>query len=205
MQHVDARLFSTNTPSSNARAGRRRNFAVATVLAALDPQRKKQIVPLISFLASPRFPEDTDPRNAADKVPLGTNFVQKDLRNVLQRNYVDTGPWSPALHMRAAFMPLLQEWAGSQLLAVEPSGSLAKGTAVRSGTDIDHFISLAHNTTQTLQEIHNSLIDRLKARGFTPHRQTMSIGLRAQNNGTYFDVDFVPAKMILQSWATPAR
>ena len=48
------------------------------VLPALDPQRNNRLVPLISFMASPRFPEATDPRNAADAVPLGTPFIQKE-------------------------------------------------------------------------------------------------------------------------------
>lgn len=48
------------------------------VLPALDPQRNGRMVPLVSFLASPRFPEATDPRNAADTVPLGTPFIQKE-------------------------------------------------------------------------------------------------------------------------------
>ena len=54
------------------------------------------------------------------------------LRDVLVRHRVDMGPSSPVLQMRAAFMPLLQEWAGSNLLSVQPSGSFAKGTAVRT-------------------------------------------------------------------------
>jgi hypothetical protein len=118
--------------------------------------------------------------------------VDQHLRNVLARNHVDMGPKSPVLKMRAALLPLLQEWAGTQLLSVEPSGSFAKGTAVRSGTDIDLFISLAHGTAETLQQIHNTLIKKLESKGFSPRRQTVSIGIRAGNN-TY-DVDLVPAK-----------
>ena len=118
--------------------------------------------------------------------------VDEHLRAVLARHHVDMGPTSPVLQMRAAFLPLLQEWAGSKLLSVHPSGSFAKGTAVRTGTDIDLFISLAHDTSETLQEIHELLIRKLKDAGYSPKRQTMSIGIRAGNN-TY-DVDLVPAK-----------
>ena len=114
------------------------------------------------------------------------------LRSVLARNHVDIGPQSPVLQMRAAFIPLLQQWAGVDLLSVTPSGSFAKGTAVRSGTDIDLFISLAPTCAATLQQVHDTLIRALKTAGYTPKQQTVSIGVRAGNN-TY-DVDLVPAK-----------
>lgn len=68
--------------------------------------------------------------------------------------------------------------------------SFAKGTANRSGTDIDLFISLASQTTNTLKEIYESLYDRMKAKGYTPKRQNVSINVRV--NG--YDVDLVPAK-----------
>jgi hypothetical protein len=53
-------------------------------LPALDPQRRGRLVPLISFVASPRFldangnPEPTDPRVAADQVPLTEAFVNSE-------------------------------------------------------------------------------------------------------------------------------
>lgn len=114
------------------------------------------------------------------------------LRQVLANNIVDMGPNSPVRQMRAAFLPLLRNWAGNYLLSVEPSGSFAKGTAVRSGTDIDLFISLHPTTPDTLQNIHNTLIKAVQAAGFSPKRQTMSIGVRDANN--HYDVDLVPAK-----------
>jgi hypothetical protein len=119
------------------------------------------------------------------------------LQNILARERVDMGPYSPVLQMRDAFMPLITEWAGSMLLSVEPSGSFAKGTAVRSGTDIDLFISLSPDTTSTLQEIHDTLANKLRAAGFSPKPQSVSIGIRAGNN-TY-DVDLVPARRWPQS------
>src|SRR5262245_26388717 len=114
------------------------------------------------------------------------------LRTVLARHAVDVGPSSPVLQMRAAFMPLLQTWAGAQLLSVDPSGSFAKGTAVRTGTDLDLFISLKSTTTDTLQHIHNSLMTALRRAGLTPKPQTVSIGVRSANN--VYDVDLVPAR-----------
>ena len=43
------------------------------------------------------------------------------------------------------------------MLSISPSGSFAKGTANRSGTDIDLFISLSESTPETLKEIYDSL------------------------------------------------
>jgi hypothetical protein len=73
---------------------------------------------------------------------------------------------------------------------MHPSGSFAKGTANRSGTDIDLFISLSETTTQTLKEIYDSLFAKMQGKGYSPTRQNVSINIRV--NGQ--DVDLVPAK-----------
>jgi uncharacterized protein (UPF0297 family) len=86
--------------------------------------------------------------------------------------------------------PVLNEWAGMQLRAVQPSGSFAKGTANHSGTDIDLFISLKSDTTNTLKEIYTSLFNKLKEKGYAPKRQNVSINVRVGGYG----VDLVPAK-----------
>ncbi|WP_331375394.1 nucleotidyltransferase family protein [Sinorhizobium chiapasense] len=86
--------------------------------------------------------------------------------------------------------PMIAAWAGDKLLAVNPSGSFAKGTANHSGTDIDLFISLSEETTETLQQIYEKLFDRLTALRYAPKRQNVSINIKV--NG--YDVDLVPAK-----------
>jgi hypothetical protein len=111
-------------------------------------------------------------------------------REILKREAVDTSPNSPVLAVRATLLPIIQKWAGQRLLAVAPSGSFAKGTANRSGTDIDLFISLAPATQEPLGEIYERLFDTLVAAGYSPKRQNVSLNLRV---GTY-DVDLVPAK-----------
>ena len=72
------------------------------------------------------------------------------LQTILAREAVDTSPTSPVRSAQATLQPVLNEWAGNQLRNVHPSGSFAKGTANRSGTDIDLFISLKSDTTNTL-------------------------------------------------------
>ncbi|WP_367189677.1 nucleotidyltransferase [Burkholderia sp. Ed8] len=87
-------------------------------------------------------------------------------------------------------MPILTQWAGTYLQRVDASGSFAKGTANRSGTDVDLFISLSPATTNTLQEIHDTLCQALTNAGYVPRRQNVSIGVRVGA----IDVDLVPGK-----------
>jgi predicted nucleotidyltransferase len=112
------------------------------------------------------------------------------LRQVLVTNVADMSPTSPALHVRQALMPVIQRWGGQQVLSVAPSGSFAKGTAVRSSTDIDLFVSLSSTTSETLAQIYDTLFNALTAAGLQPKRQNVSIGMRL---GAY-DVDVVPAR-----------
>jgi len=112
------------------------------------------------------------------------------LLTILQRENVDTGFFSPVRNVQARVEPIIREWACGQLLAVSPSGSFAKGTANHSGTDIDLFISLAHDTTQTLKEIYNSLYTRMSVKGYAAKRQNVSINVRVDG----YSVDLVPGK-----------
>jgi hypothetical protein len=112
------------------------------------------------------------------------------LQNILVREAVDTSSTSPVRGVQAILQPILNQWAGVQLRAVHPSGSFAKGTANRSGTDIDLFVSLKSDTTSTLKDIYLSLFNMMKAKGYSPKQQNVSINLRV---GAY-DVDLVPAK-----------
>src|ERR1700730_5652155 len=98
------------------------------------------------------------------------------LQTLLTRESVNvaTGILSPAWTVQATIHPVISEWAGNQLLGVSPSGSFAKGTANRSGTDVDLFISLSETTTQTLKEIYAKLFQRMNERGYNPERQNVS-------------------------------
>ena len=104
------------------------------------------------------------------------------VRYVLAKYRVRTGPGSPAHSAGQALGPLIRRWAGGFLLAVKYSGSYAKGTAVAGGTDVDLFISLAHDTPRGLWDIYSSLFDFLQEKQLAPRRQNVSIGL------TYGDV-----------------
>jgi hypothetical protein len=112
------------------------------------------------------------------------------LQTILNREAVDTGAYSPVRGVQTALYPIIQGWAGNQLLNVHPSGSFMKGTANKSGTDIDLFISLSEQTTETLKEIYDKLFNRMKERGYGATQQNVSINVRV--NG--YSVDLVPGK-----------
>ncbi|WP_374345549.1 nucleotidyltransferase domain-containing protein [Phenylobacterium sp.] len=112
------------------------------------------------------------------------------LRQILTREAVDTSPYSPLYQVQTTLQPALSAWAGQWLVGVSPSGSFSKGTANKSGTDIDLFISLSSNTPETLKDIYNKLDTRMKELGYATRRQNVSINI--SDNG--YSVDLVPAK-----------
>jgi hypothetical protein len=109
---------------------------------------------------------------------------------ILRREAVDTSATSPVRDVQTVLRPALNEWAGRQLRSVQPSGSFAKGTANHSGTDIDLFVSLKSDTTNTLKEIYTTLFNKLKEKGYAPKQQNVSLNIRVGG----YDVDLVPAK-----------
>ncbi|MDO8476662.1 MAG: nucleotidyltransferase [Candidatus Rokubacteria bacterium] len=112
------------------------------------------------------------------------------LQGILDREAVNTGPLSPVRGVQAVIAPIIREWAGAMLLSVQPSGSFMKGTANKSGTDIDLFISISEQTPDTLKQIYGKLFNRMTERGYKPTRQNVSINIRV--NG--YSVDLVPGK-----------
>jgi hypothetical protein len=112
------------------------------------------------------------------------------LYGILLREAVDAGPNSPLLGVQATLMPILRQWAGDNLLGVYPSGSFRKGTAVRSGTDIDLFLSLSEDTNGTLKDVYNKLFDCLASAGYSPKRQNVSLNITVSK----YSVDLVPGK-----------
>jgi hypothetical protein len=85
---------------------------------------------------------------------------------------------------------IISDWAGSQLEDVYISGSRAKGTAIKLSSDIDLFISLKSDTTNTLKEIYTSLYNTIIARKITARKQNVSIGIDYLGHS----IDLVPGK-----------
>lgn len=112
------------------------------------------------------------------------------LGGILVRESVDRSINSPVRGVAQTIAPAIQKWSAGYLNSVSASGSFAKGTANKSGTDIDLFLSLTSNTPSTLKEIYDSLFNAMTQAGYSPKRQNVSINIRVGG----YDVDLVPAK-----------
>lgn len=113
------------------------------------------------------------------------------LEAILYRERVDTAFTSPIRRVQQVIGPLIQTWGGTYLRSVTPSGSFAKGTANKSGTDIDLFISLHSRTSETLKQIYESLQKHLSSSGYKPRPQNVSLNITINN----LSVDLVPGKL----------
>lgn len=113
------------------------------------------------------------------------------LNGILAREAVDNGPLSPVRLVQQTLQPILSHWGNGHLRMVRPSGSFAKGTANRRGTDIDLFLSVSSDVPNSLEEIQSTLSNALIAAGYAPRQQNVSLGIRV---GLY-DVDLVPARL----------
>lgn len=122
--------------------------------------------------------------------PTPNALSDQYLIGILNRERVDEGPFSPVHIAHRTLQPIISAWAGTQLSHVGMSGSFAKGTANRSGTDIDLLLSLWGTCTTSLRECYLSLRNSLIAAGYHAEMQNVSIGVRV--GGT--KVDLVPAR-----------
>jgi tRNA nucleotidyltransferase (CCA-adding enzyme) len=110
--------------------------------------------------------------------------------SIISKYKLSSAESSTAYEKAKRLYPLIARWASPYLLRISPTGSYAKGTAIRGSTDIDLFISLSPQTPHTLSEVYNSLSDWLKVQGYQVREQNVSIGLRLKN----LKIDLVPAK-----------
>jgi len=113
------------------------------------------------------------------------------VESILAKYAVLRGPTSPAEQLGTAVAASLRTWAGQQLNALEYSGSYAKETGVHGVSDVDVFISLKADTTDTLKELYDSLHSLAQKQGWSPRQQNVSVGVTV--NGTR--ADLVPGKV----------
>ena len=113
------------------------------------------------------------------------------IAGVLAGRVVPTGAGSGVASALGEVIPSLKLWANQYLNYIGPSGSLAKGTAVAGGTDVDVFISIKNNVPEDLKEIYESLYKWADKRFWIPSRQNVSIGISWL--GT--KVDLVPGRV----------
>ncbi len=128
--------------------------------------------------------------NALAPTPPPISYANRYLRNILQREAVDTSPFSPLRLVQKTLWSTIWTWANGHLLSVTPSGSFAKGTANRSGTDIDLFISVSQDVSETLRQAYDKLERALQNAGYVTRRQNVSINITVGGHS----VDLVPAK-----------
>lgn len=96
-----------------------------------------------------------------------------------------------ALRFRNTLLPTLQQWASTNLISVDVSGSLAKGTGISGTTDVDLLVSLRHDTPHTVQEISNNLLVWLSNAGFSVSRRNVAVSIAGAND---LKIDIVPAR-----------
>ena len=84
----------------------------------------------------------------------------------------------------------VKEWSNGCLEQIYVSGSRAKGTAIKGSSDIDFLISLKATTNNTLEEIYNSLYNKLTGKSYNIRKQNVSLGVIYQG----YNIDLVPAK-----------
>jgi len=113
------------------------------------------------------------------------------VETILAKYAVPRGPTSPAEQLGTVVAGPLRTWAGQQLNELRYSGSYVKETGVHGTSDVDVFISLKSDTTNTLKELYESLFSLAQTNGWSPRRQNVSVGVTV--NGTHGDL--VPGKV----------
>jgi len=112
------------------------------------------------------------------------------LQNLITRDRVVTGEGTAAFNAGNAVYQIVKRWAGQQLRKGSYSGSYAKGTAIRGRTDVDIFLSLKSDTSQTLKEIFDGLHSWISQNGYQYARK-QNVSVHVVHNS--IEVDLVPA------------
>lgn len=112
------------------------------------------------------------------------------LQNLIAQNRVATGEGSAAFNAGNAVYQVVRRWAGQQLRSGSYSGSYAKGTAIRGRTDVDIFISLKSDTTNTLKVIFDGLHGWIAKNGY-PYARKQNVSVHVVHNSV--EADLVPA------------
>ena len=110
--------------------------------------------------------------------------------NIVRKYEVKNGPGTPVYEVGEDLRGLIQQWYSTRLVRVHNSGSFAKGTSIKGGTDLDLFISLKPRSGKSLKRIFEGLHQYVHQEGLSPRRQNVSIGV--EMNGV--KVDLVPAR-----------
>lgn len=80
----------------------------------------------------------------------------------------------------------LQTWANGCFIQILDAGSRAKGTAIHLSSDVDYFVSLTSNCSNTLAQIYNSLCIELE-KYYSPIRK-QNVSVRIKLSGLEVDI-----------------
>ena len=109
---------------------------------------------------------------------------------IVRKYEVEKGPGTAVYQAGERLRGLIQSWYAARLVRVHNSGSFAKGTSIKGGTDLDLFISLKPRSGKSLKKMFEGLHRYAHQEGLRPRRQNVSIGVEV--NGV--KVDLVPAR-----------
>jgi hypothetical protein len=91
---------------------------------------------------------------------------------------------------RLTLDPIITRWAGVYLNSITQSGSIAKGTAVKGGSDLDIFVSIKSSCPDNLSAIYSTLGHAFTQAGYRIRNQNVSIGINVGN----VTVDITPGQ-----------
>lgn len=120
-------------------------------------------------------------------------FSQRTLRSILARHTPTVTRRRDAVRYARGLTTQLEPWGNRTIVRASIFGSVAKGTDLVGGADVDVFVSLSSRTAGTLSEMRESLFRWLKhEKRYVVRRQNVSI--RVLYGSTKIDV--VPAKRL---------
>jgi hypothetical protein len=104
-------------------------------------------------------------------------------------------PTAPALKASQDFAEVIRGWTRRYLLAQVVTGSYAKGTRVKGGTDIDLVLSVGPRTPGEMKKIYDNLFSYMRAKGYKAQRRCVSVSVMTEG----FKLDLIPARV---QWGT---
>ncbi|UCG42258.1 MAG: hypothetical protein JSU73_10315 [candidate division WOR-3 bacterium] len=104
-------------------------------------------------------------------------------------------PTAPALKASQDFAEVVKGWTRRYLLAQVVTGSYAKGTRVKGGTDIDLVLSVGPRTPGPMKKVYENLFGYMRAKGYKVQRRCVSVLVMTGG----FKFDLIPARV---QWGT---
>lgn len=114
---------------------------------------------------------------------------------IVNNRSIPTGPRSLGARAAEAIIPWIEDWYGTFLCGIYPSGSYAKDTAIEGGSDIDLFVSLSSTFGASLRDIFMDFgrcLRRVHIGGEKVEVRRQNVSQCVTLNGV--KIDFVPAR-----------